>query len=129
MIFGRLPTRNLPTRSHEKDTNHLKRKPPTERIPVQPPKRKSFEYGTFGELCRRIVQLKTLNDWKIIVNDNNLSLTKHPHSLRSNRYLFYKSISIQALVFQYASLVGIYKIPMIFTWILVDLCEILTFWN
>ena len=93
VIFGAIPTINLPQRSHDSSgTQVIKRKErPIYKEPhIQCKKIKSnnFFYKSFKELCLRIPQLKTLrdNNWSIEIKTDRIILSFSDSSFVSPRY-------------------------------------------
>lgn len=73
IIFGRLPTVNLPDRSHHKESK--KRKLPATRVEI-PSKCKIQDcvYKDFKQLRQRVTQLKTLSTWSIVEMEDRVVL-------------------------------------------------------
>ncbi|XP_066925034.1 uncharacterized protein [Clytia hemisphaerica] len=76
LITGCIPTINLPQRTHDKENFAVKRKPPIERTLI-PPKKRSHEYETFTELCKRVVNLsKSIQPWTVHVTNDTLFIVR-----------------------------------------------------
>lgn len=78
--FGALPLLNMPKRSHE--TNKPVPRPARSVVTTESAKPgKSAFYKTFGDLCKRVPSLKSLNEWNIQTSKDRLVITKMKDNL------------------------------------------------